>query len=237
MIKVVLCDDEKKQRNTIKKYLDEICKEVNIEYVLLEFESGEKLLKEYPSDIDLAILDIQMDRLNGMDTAREIRKFDTNVDIIFITADSSFMQDGYEVRAYRYLLKPVRYYDLKKHISACINEVENKKSKYITIKENNNREIVRVPVSKICYIETENRYLSIHTDKQIYTTRVNISKIEDELKEFKFYRCHRCYLVNLEKIKSITSGGVMINDKEILVSRDKMKELKVKLPKMLGDIL
>ena len=41
MIKVVLCDDEKKQRNTIKKYLDEICKEVNIEYVLLEFESGE----------------------------------------------------------------------------------------------------------------------------------------------------------------------------------------------------
>ena len=120
MIKVVLCDDEKKQRNTIKKYLDEICKEVNIEYVLLEFESGEKLLKEYPSDIDLAILDIQMDRLNGMDTAREIRKFDTNVDIIFITADSSFMQDGYEVRAYRYLLKPVRYYDLKKHISACI---------------------------------------------------------------------------------------------------------------------
>ena len=237
MIKVVLCDDEKKQRNTIKKYLDEICKEVNIEYVLLEFESGEKLLKEYPSDIDLAILDIQMDRLNGMDTAREIRKFDTNVDIIFITADSSFMQDGYEVRAYRYLLKPVRYYDLKKHKSACINEVENKKSKYITIKENNNREIVRVPVSKICYIETENRYLSIHTDKQIYTTRVNISKIEDELKEFKFYRCHRCYLVNLEKIKSITSGGVMINDKEILVSRYKMKELKVKMTKMLGDIL
>ena len=121
MIKVVLCDDEKKQRNTIKKYLDEICKEVNIEYVLLEFESGEKLLKEYPSDIDLAILDIQMDRLNGMDTAREIRKFDTNVDIIFITADSSFMQDGYEVRAYRYLLKPVRYYDLKKH-DKCLHK-------------------------------------------------------------------------------------------------------------------
>lgn len=237
MIKIVLCEDETIQRKIVKDYLDKICKEINIEYVLLEFESGEKLLKEYPNNIDLAILDIQMDKLNGMDTARKIRKFDTNVDIIFITSDSSFMQDGYEVRAYRYLLKPVRYYDLKKHISACISEIDNKKSKYITIKEINKGEIVRVPVSRICYIETENRYLSIHTDKQIYTTRVNISKIEDELKEFKFYRCHRCYLVNLEKIKSITSGGVMINDKEILVSRYKIKELKVEMTKMLGDIL
>lgn len=237
MIKVILCEDEKNQRDIIKKYLDEIYKEINIEYRLLEFESGEGLLKEYPNNIDLILLDIQMDKLNGMDTARKIRKFDTDVDIIFITSDSSFMQDGYEVRAYRYLLKPVRYHDLKKHISACTSNIDNKKSKYITIKENRNGEIVRVPINKICYIETEKRCLSIHTDKQTYVTRVNISKLEDELRKFKFYRCHRCYLVNLEKIKSITSSSVIINDKEILVSRYKMKELKIEMTNMLGDIL
>lgn len=237
MIKVVLCEDEDVQRKIIKTYLDKIYTELKINYRICEFQSGEELLNNYLEDTDIILLDIQMDRLNGIETARNIRQFDTNVNIIFITSDSSFMQDGYEVRAYRYLLKPVKYNDLQKHISACISEIDNNKLKYITIKENSNGEIVRVPINKICYIETENRCLSIHTDKQTYTTRISISKLEDELREFKFYRCHRCYLVNLEKIKSITMNSVIINDKEILVSRYKMKELKIEMTNMLGDIL
>lgn len=237
MIKVVLCEDEDVQRKIIKTYLDKIYTELKINYRICEFQSGEELLNNYLEDTDIILLDIQMDRLNGIETARNIRQFDTNVNIIFITSDSSFMQDGYEVRAYRYLLKPVKYNDLQRHISDCISEIDNNKLKYITIKENSNGEIVRVPINKICYIETENRCLSIHTDKQTYTTRISISKLEDELREFKFYRCHRCYLVNLEKIKSITMNSVIINDKEILVSRYKMKELKIEMTNMLGDIL
>ncbi len=66
-----------------------------------------------------------MEILNGIDTSRKIREFDENLEIIFMTSFPEFMQEGYEVKAYRYILKPINEKN-HKNILPCIDEIMKK---------------------------------------------------------------------------------------------------------------
>ncbi|EPZ54196.1 response regulator [[Clostridium] sordellii ATCC 9714] len=136
MLNIVICEDEIEQQEILKDYLEQILNEIDIKYEILIFNSGEELFKNYPSNIDIFLLDIQMDGLNGMEVARKIRQIDKKeVEIIFTTSLIEYIQEGYEVRAYRYLLKPVKLEDLKKHIILCIEELTKNKESYIAVKK------------------------------------------------------------------------------------------------------
>lgn len=234
-IYIVICDDEAIHRKILRTYLSKTLDKNS--YKLIEFSSGKELLNNYPQRIDLLLLDVQMPEIHGLDTAREIRKFDTSVTIIFTTAIIDFIQQGYEVRAFRYLLKPIQYNDFSKHLLECIKGISASYENYLTIKETDLGEIVRIPVNSILYVETDSRCILIHTDTQVYKSRVSINKIEKDLEENDFYRCHRSYLININKVKSIKQSTVLIRDDEILVSRYKMKNLKLKITNELGSLL
>ena len=103
-----VCEDNSLHINLVKGYIDDFFNEFH-NYEVLEFVSGEDLLSNYPNNIDLLFLDIQMNGLNGMDVARRIREFDNNVEIIFTTSVLDYVCEGYEVNAYRYMLKPIEY--------------------------------------------------------------------------------------------------------------------------------
>ncbi|MFL1471425.1 LytR/AlgR family response regulator transcription factor [Paraclostridium bifermentans] len=96
MVVLGICDDEKHYRSIIRKYLEEILQSNAQSYEIHEFTSGEELLENYPNNLDILILDIQMDSIDGMNTARRIRTFDSNVEIIFMTSYSEFMLEGLE---------------------------------------------------------------------------------------------------------------------------------------------
>lgn len=128
MLNIVICEDEIEQQEILKDYLEQILNEINSKYEILIFNSGEELFKNYLDNIDIFLLDIQMDGLNGMEVARKIRQIDKKeVEIIFTTSLIEYIQEGYEVRAYRYLLKPIKLEDLKKHIILCIEELTKNK--------------------------------------------------------------------------------------------------------------
>ena len=155
MISIATCEDEKEIQDTIEDYLNNILKNTNIEYEIQKYNSGESLLESNLKDIDILLLDIQMDQINGMDTARKIRKVDNNMEIIFITSLIDYVQEGYEVRAYRYLLKPIELEELKKHILTCIKEVQTHKNNYILIKNKSNT--YKIYSNEIKYIEVQKR--------------------------------------------------------------------------------
>ncbi len=98
MINIGICDDELHYRIKIKDILSEILSSYPINYNIYEFSAGEELLNNYPKDLDILIMDIQMKTINGMDTARKIREFDHKLEIIFVTSFVEFMQEGYEVK-------------------------------------------------------------------------------------------------------------------------------------------
>ena len=92
MINIGICDDELLYRIKIKDILKELLRSYSINYNIYEFSSGEELLNNYPKGLDILIMDIQMKIVNGMYTARKIREFDQNLEIIFMTSFSEFMQ-------------------------------------------------------------------------------------------------------------------------------------------------
>lgn len=226
MIRIAICEDQKDQQELLKGYINKVFKGFSVQYSLDIFNSGEELLKNYSKDFDIVLLDIQLGEINGMNTARKIRLLDNKVEIIFITSLIEYALEGYEVRAYRYLVKPVKYEDFKNNIINCIREVDIK-NKYIIVKEQGHR--IKIDTNEITYIEVQKETITIHTLKQIYKIKGTMNNIEKEINCSRFCRCHKSYLINLEHAKSIKQYvAILENQEEVPVSRYRFKDTKDK---------
>lgn len=233
MIRIAICEDEKETQCLIESYLYNILKNINIEYEIQKYSLGEELLESNLKNIDILLLDIQMGQINGMDTARKIREVDNKMEIIFITSLIDYVQEGYEVKAYRYLLKPIKEEELKKHITTCIKEIENKNN-YIIIK--NKANAYKICTAEIKYIEVQKKNMLIHTINKDFEVVYSLEKIEKDLKLDKFIRCHKSFLVNLDYVENIKVNTAILESKEeVPVSRYRYKEVKEKFLKFLGD--
>lgn len=237
MIKIAICEDEKIHQELLTENLKKVFKELSIDYEVYIFDSGEQLLENYPENVDIFLLDIQMDELSGMDIAKEIREIDkNNVEIIFTTLLIEYIQEGYEVRAYRYLLKPIEFKDIKKHITACIEEIYMKKDKYLII--SNKYDNYKIKIESIIYIEVQNKDITIHTLQRDYSAKMSMNKIEKELKEYSFFRCHKSFLININFVENVKQyTAILENGQEVPVSRYKFKEFKTAFLKSLRKVL
>ncbi|GAA0696688.1 two-component system response regulator RgaR [Paraclostridium ghonii] len=235
MINIAICEDELHYRLKAKAILEEVLNLNSINCNIYEFSSGEELLKDYPKNLDILIMDIQMKLINGMDTARRIREFDENLEIIFMSSFSEFMQEGYEVKAYRYILKPINEKNFSKNILPCIEKVIRNRNNYLTLNVKNY--IDRIRIDSIIYIETARPNILIYTFNNMYTIKMSISKIENILKKYGFFRCHNSYIVNLKLVESMNSSFIIVEGKEIPISKYRLKELKLAITNILGDII
>ena len=237
MLKIAICEDEVKQQEILAQYIDKILTEITKDYEILTFISGEELLENYPENVDIFLLDIKMDKLNGMEIAKKIREIDKKeVEIIFTTSLVKYIQDGYEVRAYRYLLKPIKFGDLKKHLTSCIKEINEKKENYIVV--NGKNDVYKINISHITYIEIQNKDMTIHTIDKDYNIKMSIDKIEKELSRYNFFRCHKSFLVNISYIENIKQYiAILENKDEIPISRYRFKETKVRFLSYIGSVL
>jgi DNA-binding LytR/AlgR family response regulator len=235
MLNIVICEDDNLFRDILREYLEIILKEVTDQFEIIEFNCGEYLIENYSDNIDIYFLDIEMGKLTGMDVARKIREKNDKSEIIFTTGLIDYIHDGYEVRAYRYLLKPIQFEQLKEHVNSCIKDIIKKNENNLIVQIKG--EVHNIKIDDIMFIEVINKDIMIHTKKQIYNTKTCMKKIEKELTRYNFYRCHKGFLVNINQIESIRKNMIYINDIKIPVSRYRMKDLKFKLISSLGDII
>ena len=108
MLRIAICDDEVNARESLYLQLERILHEG--EEVVYEFSSGNaavRWLEKHPGEIDLLFLDVEMADMNGMETAHNIRKFNRELLIVFVTGYADYVFDGYSVGALDYLMKPV----------------------------------------------------------------------------------------------------------------------------------
>lgn len=235
LVNIVICENDKNDQEFVKAKVVEILDDLNIEYEIKVYNSGDDLLEGYDKYTDIILLDIQMYGLDGMETARKIREFDDNVEIIFITSFVEYALEGYEVNAYRYLLKPVKDEDLRTSLINCLND-RNFVKRSIVIKEGDTR--IKISLKDIMYIEVQGNDITVHTLKDTYRTKGTMSNFETEINSDMFVRCHKSYLVNLEYIKSIKRyTSILVNDEEVPLSRNKYKEIKDRFFEMIEDKL
>ncbi|MFX3617981.1 MAG: LytR/AlgR family response regulator transcription factor [Sporolactobacillus sp.] len=210
-MKIAICDDEKPQRDYLQTLVQKWSKRRRDKTESISFSSAESFLFAWDEDktFDMLLLDIQMDHLNGMDLARKIRSCDQTLSIVFITGYSDYMDQGYEVAALHYLLKPVQEKKLFSTLDRALVQAEKRPE--ILLVESAGQQL-RLPQNEIDYIESLAHTLEIHTENQVITVHVSIDSIEKALNPVSFFRIHRSYLVGLRHIRQFGKNELLLDD-------------------------
>lgn len=223
MIEFAICDDEPFMLADLATLLSKYMTEKNYDFHISQFTNGTELLNSSRL-FDILFLDIQMAGLDGMETARMLRKAGFQGLLIFITVLKESVFDSFEVGAYDYFVKPLDEVHFRHTLDRAILSFEQNTRKNIVVQKGNAYHII--PFDQIVYCEVLGRKIYIHTsDNKIIDYYYKLIDLEKNLDK-RFARCHRSYLVNLDFIKGINSGFIELFDhSHIPVSRLREQEI------------
>jgi two-component system, LytTR family, response regulator LytT len=225
-INTFIIEDEVEQQELTKQYLERYSKETGeCIFNITCHTSPMEFLESYHNEAELIFLDIRMPGINGMDVAREIRKRDSLVTIVFITSLAQYAIDGYSVQAEDYILKPISYSEFNLKLYRILKNVSSKNGKYMTIILNSG--IVKLPYTSIVYLETAFHNVLIHdNDGVVHKKHISMKEVEEELKDACFLRINSSYLVNLDYAKQIDHDTLILFDgTQLKISRPRVSEV------------
>ncbi len=224
MIRVALVDDDENSINKLKKMLINFGKENNEEFRITTFTNGVNFISEYTAEYDLVLMDIDMPYLNGMETAKLLRKVDSRVALIFVTNLANYAIGGYEVEAMDFIIKPLDvkiFFSKLKRVISRINSVESEP--YLIV--NTRLGLARVYISEIYYITVQGRYVLLHTRSGEMKMRISMKEIEKKLSGYNFVRGDNSSMVNLMYVSEVNNEGAIVNGELIPASRNRKKAL------------
>jgi DNA-binding LytR/AlgR family response regulator len=219
VLRIGICDDEEKSRFALRLMLERLLDDDKNEPTLYDFASGEALLRflsKRPGEIDLIFLDIEMSGMDGMESARLIRRQDADLIIVFVTGYADYVFQGFEVNALDYLLKPVKTEKLNAVLSRAIGTLSRQAPEMYTLQ--NTYGMYRVPKKDILYFASDKRQVTLVTAKRTYTYYAKLNEVERELTEG-FIRIHQRYLVNISAVQSIEGSSVIVGGSALPISR------------------
>ncbi|TCL57311.1 LytTR family two component transcriptional regulator [Kineothrix alysoides] len=234
MIKIAVVDDEQMERDTLKRYYLDLQQEICEELEVLLYSSGEDLLDNYDYSFDMICLDIDLPGKDGISMAKELRKTDEQVILLFVTNMAQMAVKGYEVQALDFIVKPVNYYSFAMKMKNAINIINNKKHKNIII--STPRGFQKVSTSELYYVEVRGHYLYYHTLNGVFRQKASLKELEGNLTGLSFKRCNNCYLVNLRYIDLVDKDELQIAGEWLKISRPRKKEFLQSLANYLGGI-
>ncbi len=222
MIRIALVEDSAADRALMQDYLRRYEQESGMKFHLRVFLDGEEIAEDYRAEYDLILLDIEMKYMDGMTAAEHIRQADPDVMLIFITNMPQFAMSGYRVNALDYMLKPVSYFAFSQRLAKALNRMDQRREKHIIIPQKGG--LQKVNVSRIRYVEVFDHDLVFHTTQGDVTAKGAMREVEEQLGEG-FFRCNKCYLLNLDHVDSIQGNDVTVGGDVIQVSRARRKAL------------
>lgn len=212
-LRVGICDDSQTDGAYVGSLLSRWAEERRISLHVEQFPSAESFLFRYAEEkrFDLLLLDIEMGQLDGVSLAKEIRRGNQQVQIVFITGYSDYIAEGYEVAALHYLLKPVDGDKLRSVLDRAVDKVR-REERVLTLEQGG--EMVRIPLGEIRYLEVCRNYVTVH-GREDYTTKATLRGLEEAL-DGRFHRLGRSMVVNLECVRRVTKTQVMLSDGSVL---------------------
>ncbi|MBR3995265.1 MAG: response regulator transcription factor [Clostridia bacterium] len=223
-MRIAICDDNMNHINIIENYIHDLRK-TSIECDA--YQSGEELIRSFrdgEEQYDVIFLDMEMEQLNGIETANYIREIDEHVIIVFVTSHTEYMRDSFKCAPFRFLVKPVDveefktvFYDISKKLS--------KQRKVFAFTENKAK--IRLYCDDIIYCESQDHWIWIHTKDKVYKICKSLTELHGQLDKEMFCRVHKSYIINFLYIKSIKDNDAELYhcDKTIAISRSYKKEV------------
>lgn len=243
-IKAIIIDDESSSRENIKFLIKRFTPQVEILSEFRNLLDGVEFLKN--NQLDLVFLDVEMPDYAGY----EIVKFfdDFPFEIIFITAYDKYAVKAFELAALDYLLKPIEIDRLKsaierfeqkrqltstkERLAKLQEELSNKTTASLSIHHDGHKMLIKI--DDILAVEGQAAYSKLYTiDGSQYLLSKNIAHLEKELEEYaKFYRSHKSWIVNLEKVLSYSKSNYsarLSTDMQVKISRAKIADFEALL--------
>lgn len=234
-MRIAYCEDERAQAVLTEEMIENWSEGRGQECSVDIFSSAEQFLFELGEETlvpyDLIRLDISMAGMDGFTLARQIRKTDTNIRIVFLTSDPSHVFDGYEIEAWRYLMKPLSEAKLYEMLDTLVTELADREEPYVLLEVAG--ESIKVEQRQILYVEVDGHYTTVHCEDRQLTIKESFSEVLNRLNgETKdgeippFVKCHRSAAVNLSKVRRIgRQSCVLAGDLEVSVSRGMYQQL------------
>ena len=233
MERIAVVEDTPEEKKALTDCLEKykIQKHENIAWTC--FDSAFDFL-ESRERFDMVFLDIMLPGMNGMEAAQKIRKYDSDIIIIFVTNMSSFAVKSYEVNALDYIMKPISYERVEFKLAKALSVIRSRCETSLTI-NNLDGGLVRISSGQIYYMEVTGHKIRYCTEKGSFYEKGTLSQKAEILENYNFARCNACYLVNLRYIFAVNGYYLeMKNGDKLRISQPKKKEFIGKLANYMG---
>lgn len=217
MLRIGLCDDEAPQRDALQLAVERLIDED--ELCFFAFSSGEGLLRwleKHPGEMDLLFLDIEMQGLNGMETAKAIRAQDQHLILVFVTGYADYVFDGYSVDALDYIIKPVKDDRLEQVLKRALGAMEKDAPKVYTLQ--NTEGLYRVPYEDILYFYSDRRHVTLVSRRREYAFYGKLNEVAQHVGDG-FVRIHNRYLVRAAAVDAVEGNSVCVKGETLPISR------------------
>jgi len=205
--------------------------------------SGKEALNFIKNEVpDILLIDIQLKGpLDGIDTAQKMQEYNSNIAVIYITAnnDEAYFKRAKATHPYAFISKPFKKLDLQRSLELTISQLQNNedsfpqelnkaRSTYI-LKDclfiRHHDSMIKVDIRDILYIEADRNYCHIITSKKEFLLVCTLKEMEKNLPQKHFFRLHRSYIINLSRIDEIAGTHIVISKKAIPMAKKMRKEL------------
>ena len=230
MLRIAVCDDDRKDRDRVLGLVQDYLKEKGVEAQVKVFDHPDTLISECEEfRPQIYILDIVMPMLTGIEAARELRWNQPDAQIIFATSESSFALESFDVNPINYIMKPVEREKLFTTLDLAISRVKEDDEESFTVKVKGG--FVTLRTREVMYIDYRNHVVSYHmSDGKVVSTptlRIGFAEyMEENHNDESFIRCHESIAVNIAAINKLTKADITLRNKEVIpVAKSRYQEV------------
>ncbi len=222
MVSIAVCDDELLECISISEKIRGCMEELKIPCRVEQFYSGKELLGAL-GRFDLIFLDILMDGMDGMETARRCRGLAFEKTLVFLSSSRRYVFDAYDVEAFHYLVKPVDTEKLKSVLKRAVERERHPSHDYIVV--TSERQKRKLFLDQVRYFEIRGRQIDVHEKKEVFTYYERIGGLEKQLGGKGFFRCHKSYLLNLKYVEVYNrQEAILDNGERIVIAKRRYDE-------------
>ena len=219
-IHILLCDDDPVFLQELQRQIRRVFAKMGRALTVVSYDSPARIEPKRLETCDMAFMDIDFegDEENGIGIARRLRERNRHACVFFVTNYIDYAPAGYEVQAFRYILKRDLEEVLERYILQALDSMAQSRE-HLRLRDR--EQTVDLPLEHISYLEVLDHYVSIHTDTQSYTLHATLSGMETEMQTHGFLRIHKSYLVNMRCIRKFRSRECLLNDGTALAVSEK----------------
>ncbi len=214
-IKCLIIDDEPMAQRILQRFVAEV-EFLDLQGVCKDALEAMDLLSK--QSVNLLFLDINMPQLSGLDFYKSLPNPPA---VIFTTAHADYAVDGFEVNAVDYLLKPIAFERFLTAVNKVAEQQNTPVTEHLLLKAD--KTLHKVQFDQIRYIEALGDYVKVHCEKEVLLTNETLKKLTEQLPTATFMQIHKSFIVNLQKVTSVSGGQAFCNTDALPIGR-KYKE-------------